>query len=100
MTARESTRIEAAGFRCLVSAMCKRAVLGRDYLTPVNRGLAALDLKTGWRGLRRLPRCGQKGEMSLLLQVICWTALTGTITSTIYCLMVIVAAMRFGVRKR
>jgi ceramide glucosyltransferase len=38
--------------------------------------------------------------MKLLLQVICWTALTGTITSTIYCLMVIVAAMRFGVRKR
>jgi ceramide glucosyltransferase len=38
--------------------------------------------------------------MSLLLQIIFWIALFGTATSTIYCLMVIAAAIRFGVRKR
>ena len=38
--------------------------------------------------------------MSLLLQILFWVALAGTITSTIYCLMVIAAAVRFGVRKR
>ena len=41
-----------------------------------------------------------KGEMSLLLQVLFWAAMFGTITSTIYCLMVIVAAVRFGMQKR
>jgi ceramide glucosyltransferase len=38
--------------------------------------------------------------MSLLLQVFFWIALFGSITSTIYCLMVIAAAVRFGVQKR
>ena len=38
--------------------------------------------------------------MSLLLQVFFWIALCGSITSTIYCLMVIAAAVRFGVQKR
>jgi ceramide glucosyltransferase len=38
--------------------------------------------------------------MSLLLQVLFWVAMCGTITSTIYCLMVIVAAVRFGLQKR
>ena len=41
-----------------------------------------------------------KGEMSLLLQILFWVAMFGTVTSTIYCLMVIGAAVRFGVRKR
>ena len=38
--------------------------------------------------------------MSLLLQILFWVALCGTVTSTIYCLMVIAAAVRFGLRKR
>jgi ceramide glucosyltransferase len=38
--------------------------------------------------------------MSLLLQILFWVALCGTVTSTIYCLMVIAAALRFGLRKR
>jgi ceramide glucosyltransferase len=38
--------------------------------------------------------------MSLLLQLLFWVAMCGTVTSTIYCLMVIAAAVRFGVRKR
>ncbi|MEO6807292.1 MAG: glycosyltransferase [Edaphobacter sp.] len=38
--------------------------------------------------------------MSLLLQVLFWAAMFGAITSTIYCLMVMAAALRFGVRKR
>jgi ceramide glucosyltransferase len=38
--------------------------------------------------------------MSLLLQTLFWVAMCGTVTSTIYCLMVIAAAVRFGVRKR
>src|ERR1700730_6396686 len=38
--------------------------------------------------------------MSLLLQILFWVAMFGTVTSTIYCLMVIGAAVRFGVRKR
>jgi ceramide glucosyltransferase len=41
-----------------------------------------------------------QGEMSLLLQVLFLVAMFGTVTSTIYCLMVIAAAMRFGLRKR
>ena len=38
--------------------------------------------------------------MSLLLRILFWVAICGTVTSTIYCLMVIGAAVRFGVRKR
>jgi ceramide glucosyltransferase len=38
--------------------------------------------------------------MSLLLQILFWAAMGGTVTSTIYCLMVIAAAVRFGLRKR
>jgi ceramide glucosyltransferase len=38
--------------------------------------------------------------MSLLLRILFWVALGGSVTSTIYCLMVMVAAARFGVRKR
>ena len=38
--------------------------------------------------------------MSLLLRILFWVALCGTMTSTIYCLMVIAAAARFGARKR
>src|SRR6266478_4844164 len=38
--------------------------------------------------------------MSQLLQILFWVAMFGTVTSTIYCLMVIAAAVRFGVRKR
>ena len=38
--------------------------------------------------------------MSLLLHILFWVALVGSVTSTIYCLMVMVAAARFGVRKR
>ncbi|HUZ93854.1 MAG TPA: glycosyltransferase [Edaphobacter sp.] len=38
--------------------------------------------------------------MSLLLHILFWVALVGSVTSTIYCLMVIAAAARFGVRKR
>ena len=38
--------------------------------------------------------------MSVLLKILFWIAVTGTATSTIYCLMVIAAALRFGLRKR
>jgi ceramide glucosyltransferase len=38
--------------------------------------------------------------MSLLLRILFWVALGGSLTSTIYCLMVMAAAARFGVRKR
>jgi ceramide glucosyltransferase len=38
--------------------------------------------------------------MSLLLQILFWVAITGTVTSTAYCLMVIAASVRFGMRKR
>src|SRR5271154_545152 len=38
--------------------------------------------------------------MSQLLQILFWAAICGTVTSTIYCLMVIAAALRFGARKR
>ncbi len=37
--------------------------------------------------------------MSLLLRVLFWVASVGTVTSSIYCLMVVVAAARFGWRK-
>jgi ceramide glucosyltransferase len=38
--------------------------------------------------------------MSLLLQVLFWAAAAGTVTSSAYCLMVIAASVRFGLRKR
>ncbi|HEY0161493.1 MAG TPA: glycosyltransferase [Edaphobacter sp.] len=38
--------------------------------------------------------------MSLLVQVLFWIAAVGTVTSTIYCLMVVTAAVRFGLRRR
>lgn len=38
--------------------------------------------------------------MNLLLRVLFWVAVAGSVTSTIYCLMVVVAALRFGIRKR
>src|SRR5882757_8659295 len=38
--------------------------------------------------------------MSLVLQILFWVAMFGTVTSTVYCLMVIAAVMRFGGRKR
>jgi ceramide glucosyltransferase len=38
--------------------------------------------------------------MSLLLRILFWVAMCGSVTSTIYCLMVMAAAVRFGVRKR
>lgn len=38
--------------------------------------------------------------MSILLRVLFWFAAVGTVTSSIYCLMVVVAALRFGLRKR
>ena len=38
--------------------------------------------------------------MNLLLQILFWVAMFGTVTSTIYCVMVIVAAARFGMQKR
>lgn len=38
--------------------------------------------------------------MNLLLRVLFWVALGGSVTSTIYCLMVMAAAARFGLRKR
>jgi ceramide glucosyltransferase len=38
--------------------------------------------------------------MNLLLQILFWVALGGTITSSVYCLMVMAAAARFWVRKR
>ena len=38
--------------------------------------------------------------MSWLLRILLYIALTGSVTSSIYCLMVIAAAVRFGLRKR
>ncbi len=38
--------------------------------------------------------------MRLLFEILFWMAAVGTLTSTIYCLMVITAALRFGLRKR
>ena len=38
--------------------------------------------------------------MSLLLRVLFWVAMGGTVTSTIYCLMVVAASARFWMRKR
>jgi ceramide glucosyltransferase len=38
--------------------------------------------------------------MKAVLQVVFWVAATGSITSSIYCAMVLAAAVRFGLRKR
>jgi ceramide glucosyltransferase len=38
--------------------------------------------------------------MSLLLRILFWVAMCGTVSSTVYCLMVMAAAVRFGVKKR
>jgi ceramide glucosyltransferase len=38
--------------------------------------------------------------MNFLLQILFWIAVCGAVSSTIYCLMVIASAVRFGVRKR
>lgn len=38
--------------------------------------------------------------MNQLVQLLFWIAVIGSVTSTIYCLMVIVAAIRFGIRRR
>ena len=38
--------------------------------------------------------------MNLILRTVFWAALAGTVTSTIYCGMVLVGALRFGLRKR
>jgi ceramide glucosyltransferase len=38
--------------------------------------------------------------MSLVLRMLFWVAVVGTVTSTIYCLMVLAAALRFGLRRR
>ena len=38
--------------------------------------------------------------MSWLLHGLFWVAATGSVTSSIYCLMVVAAALRFGLRKR
>jgi ceramide glucosyltransferase len=40
------------------------------------------------------------GAMNVLLQVMFWVAVVGTATSTIYCGMVLAAAVRFWLRKR
>ncbi len=38
--------------------------------------------------------------MSVLIRVLFWVAAAGSVTSIIYCLMVVAAAVRFGLRKR
>jgi ceramide glucosyltransferase len=38
--------------------------------------------------------------MNLLVQLLFWIAAVGSVTSMIYCMMVIVAAIRFGLRRR
>jgi ceramide glucosyltransferase len=38
--------------------------------------------------------------MNVLLQLLFWIAILGTVTSSVYCLMVIAAAIRFGLRRR
>ncbi|WP_245632313.1 glycosyltransferase [Edaphobacter aggregans] len=49
-----------------------------------------------------MPACwlGASFKMEILLQVLFWLAAAGTVTSTIYCLMVVAAAVRFGLRRR
>src|ERR1700744_4514631 len=48
------------------------------------------------------PACAGElyGAMSQLLQILFWVAMFGTVTSTLYCLMVIAAVLRFWARKR
>ena len=38
--------------------------------------------------------------MFIVWQILFWAALTGSVTSSIYCVMVVAAAIRFGLRKR
>src|SRR6202050_557906 len=38
--------------------------------------------------------------MHLLLQILFWVAAVGSVTSTIYCFMVLAASLHFGLRKR
>jgi len=40
------------------------------------------------------------GAMKVLLQVVFWVAMVGSVTSSIYCGMVLAAAARFGLRRR
>jgi ceramide glucosyltransferase len=47
-----------------------------------------------------MPGCRDKDVMSLFLKIVFGLAMLGTVTSTIYCLMVVTAALRFGLRKR
>jgi ceramide glucosyltransferase len=47
-----------------------------------------------------MPRRRDKDVMSLFLKILFGFAALGTVTSTIYCLMVVAAALRFGLRKR
>ena len=45
-------------------------------------------------------RANAENEMILLLRIVFYVALTGSVTSTIYCLMVLIGAVRFARRKR
>ena len=40
------------------------------------------------------------GAMKVLLHILFWVAAAGSVTSSIYCAMVLVAAVRFGLRRR
>jgi ceramide glucosyltransferase len=40
------------------------------------------------------------GAMTVLVRVVFWVAMVGSVTSSIYCVMVLAAAARFGLRKR
>jgi ceramide glucosyltransferase len=59
----------------------------------LNNGCAALD-----RSLR--VKVCRKGAMSLFLPILFYSAVAGTVTSAIYCGMVLVGAVRFARRKR
>ena len=54
-----------------------------------------------WRDGRRhstdVEREAALPSMHILLRVLFWVAVTGSVTSSIYCLMVVVAAVRFGI---
>jgi ceramide glucosyltransferase len=43
---------------------------------------------------------GRVGAMKVLVHVVFWVAMVGSVTSSIYCGMVLAAAARFGLRKR
>lgn len=47
-----------------------------------------------------MPGVSPRLTMNLLLHILFWIAALGTVTSSIFCLMVVVAAIRFGVRRR